>query len=139
VAVQDLAYVLATGYVAVSILLGGFYIRISEIKLAPLKWLSNLSYPLFTMQGLAHLELSGIRYRPAGCIAAGMPGATDAELNTVGWPTHLAHLQNNLKVLRLFKLRGRTVTVLLTGFVDNHSRGWRWCERVSKRNQHRIP
>lgn len=74
---------LATGYVAVSILLGGFYIRIREIKLAPLRWLSNLSYPLFTMQGLSRLELSGIKYRPAGCIAAGMAGATDEELRRV--------------------------------------------------------
>ena len=42
---QDLAYILATGYVALSLLLAGFYLRTSEFKLRPLVWLSYISYP----------------------------------------------------------------------------------------------
>jgi Flp pilus assembly protein protease CpaA len=41
---QDLAYVLATGYVAASILLSGFYLRINDMKLAFMRGLSYLSY-----------------------------------------------------------------------------------------------
>lgn len=41
---QDLAYVLATGYVAASILLSGFYLRIDDMKLAFMRGLSYLSY-----------------------------------------------------------------------------------------------
>ena len=41
---QDLAYVLATGYVAASILLSGFYLRINDMKLGFMKGLSYLSY-----------------------------------------------------------------------------------------------
>jgi len=41
---QDLAYVLATGYVAISILLSGFYLRIDDMKLALMRGLSYLSY-----------------------------------------------------------------------------------------------
>lgn len=42
---QDLAYILATGYVALSLLLSGFYLRLNEFKLRPLVWLSYISYP----------------------------------------------------------------------------------------------
>ena len=41
---QDLAYVLATGYVAASILLSGFYLRVGDMKLAVMRSLSYLSY-----------------------------------------------------------------------------------------------
>ena len=41
---QDLAYVLATGYVASSILLSGFYLSINDMKLGFMKGLSYLSY-----------------------------------------------------------------------------------------------
>ena len=41
---QDLAYVLATGYVAASILLSGFYLRIGDMRLAFMRGLSWLSY-----------------------------------------------------------------------------------------------
>ena len=42
---QDMAYVLATGYVGLSILLSGFFVRPSQLKVAPLLWLSYISYP----------------------------------------------------------------------------------------------
>ena len=42
---QDIAYVLATGYVGLSILLSGFFVRPSQLKIAPLLWLSYISYP----------------------------------------------------------------------------------------------
>ena len=41
---QDLAYVLATGYVAASILLSGFYLRIGDMRRAFMRGLSWLSY-----------------------------------------------------------------------------------------------
>ena len=44
-ALQDIAYVLATGYVGLSILLSGFFVRPSQLKVAPLLWLSYISYP----------------------------------------------------------------------------------------------
>ena len=45
VCVQDLAYILATGYVAISILLSGFFVRPSTLAVKPLLWLSYVSYP----------------------------------------------------------------------------------------------
>ena len=41
---QDLAYVLATGYVASSILLSGFYLRVTDMALSLMRSLSYLSY-----------------------------------------------------------------------------------------------
>ena len=41
---QDLAYVLATGYVAASILLSGFYLRVGDMRLSVMRALSWLSY-----------------------------------------------------------------------------------------------
>lgn len=41
---QDLAYVLATGYVASSILLSGFYLRVTDMALGLMRSLSYLSY-----------------------------------------------------------------------------------------------
>lgn len=42
---QDMAYILATGYVAMSILLSGFLLRPSQLGIEPLLWLSYVSYP----------------------------------------------------------------------------------------------
>ena len=42
---QDLAYILAVGYVGASILLCGLFVRPSQLKIRPLLWLSYLSYP----------------------------------------------------------------------------------------------
>lgn len=50
---QDLAYVLATGYVAASILLSGFYLRIDDMKLAVMRGLSYLSYTKCVPQSVA--------------------------------------------------------------------------------------
>lgn len=47
---QDLAYVLATSYVATSILLSGFYIRTQDMKVALMRWLSYMSYTKYAMQ-----------------------------------------------------------------------------------------
>ena len=40
-----MAYILAVGYVGVSILLCGLFVRPSQLKIRPLLWLSYLSYP----------------------------------------------------------------------------------------------
>ena len=42
---QDIAYVLATGYVGLSILLSGVFVRPSQLKIPPLLWLYYISYP----------------------------------------------------------------------------------------------
>jgi len=81
--VQDIAYVLAVAYVTVSILLGGFYIRIFEIPFAILRYISFLSYPRFTLQGLAINEMRDDVYRPQGCLSASMLGATKAEIDAL--------------------------------------------------------
>ncbi|KAK9834135.1 hypothetical protein WJX81_001128 [Elliptochloris bilobata] len=80
VAIQDLAYILATGYVALSLLLAGFYLRVGEFKLRPLVWLSYISYPRWTLQGMARVELGGHVFNPPGCVAEGMPGASSDDL-----------------------------------------------------------
>ena len=53
---QDIAYVLATGYVGLSILLSGFFVRPSQLKVAPLLWLSYISYPRWANQSLLLLS-----------------------------------------------------------------------------------
>ena len=63
---QDLAYVLATGYVAASILVSGFFIQIAQLKVAPMRWISYLSYPRYAVQGIAQIELSGVIFYPPG-------------------------------------------------------------------------
>ncbi len=55
---QDIAYVLATGYVGLSILLSGFFVRPSQLKIAPLLWLSYISYPRWAMLCAATLSSS---------------------------------------------------------------------------------
>ncbi|KAK9802008.1 hypothetical protein WJX73_010401 [Symbiochloris irregularis] len=62
---QDLAYVLATGYVAASILVSGFFIRLHDLKVAPMYWISFLSYPRYAVSGTAQLELTGVLFYPA--------------------------------------------------------------------------
>ena len=56
---QDLAYVLATGYVASSILLSGFYLRTRDMQLRVMRVLSHLSYTKYAMEGVAQVELRG--------------------------------------------------------------------------------
>jgi hypothetical protein len=68
---QDLAYVLATGYVASSILLSGFYMRIADMRLYTLRFLSYLSYTKYAMEGVSKMELSGIIY--PGCSGSRLP------------------------------------------------------------------
>lgn len=68
---QDLAYVLATGYVASSILLAGFYMRIGDMNLQFLRYFSYLSYTKYAMEGVAHLELRGMLY--PGCSGNRLP------------------------------------------------------------------
>jgi len=80
---QDLAFVLAVSYVAISILLGGFYAPLKDIKIAPLRWLSYLSYPRYTFQGMVRNELLPDKYRPQGCLSNALLGATEAEINNL--------------------------------------------------------
>jgi len=80
---QDLAFVLAVSYVAISILLGGFYAPLKDIKIAPLRWMSYLSYPRYTFQGMVRNELFQDRYRPQGCLSTALLGATEAEINNL--------------------------------------------------------
>jgi len=42
---QDMAYIVSTAVISASILLSGFFIRASAYKVAPLVWLSYLSFP----------------------------------------------------------------------------------------------
>ena len=80
---QDIAFVLATSYVAISILLGGFYIPIEMITIAPLRWLSYLSYPRYTLNGLARNDMGPVKYRPQGCLSEALLGATEAEIKNL--------------------------------------------------------
>lgn len=64
VCLQDLAYVLATGYVAASILVSGFFIQLKQLRVAPMRWLSYLSYPRYAVSGIAQLELAGVTFYP---------------------------------------------------------------------------
>ena len=64
---QDMAYTLATGYVASSILLSGFYLRISAIKYAFCRGLSWLSYTKYAMQAMGRIELLGRVWSPDTC------------------------------------------------------------------------
>lgn len=61
---QDLAYVLATGYVAASILVSGFFIQLKALRVAPMRWISYLSYPRYAVAGIAQLELAGVTFYP---------------------------------------------------------------------------
>ena len=50
---------LATGYVASSILLSGFYLRTRDMQLRVMRVLSHLSYTKYAMEGVAQVELRG--------------------------------------------------------------------------------
>ena len=71
--VQDLAYVLATSYVATSILLSGFYIRIRDMRVSVMRGLAYLSYTKYAMQGVSRLELLGRTFDDSSCPTNGMP------------------------------------------------------------------
>ena len=47
--IQDMAYILATGYVGTSILLAGFIIRPNMLQVKPMLWLSYVSYPRWVL------------------------------------------------------------------------------------------
>ncbi len=64
---QDMAYVLATGYVASSILLSGFYLRIKDIKIGFIRALSWLSYTKYAMQAMGRIQLHGVTWDPSTC------------------------------------------------------------------------
>ena len=64
---QDMAYVLATGYVASSILLSGFYLRIKAIKIGFIRALSWLSYTKYAMQGMGRIELHNRTWDASTC------------------------------------------------------------------------
>lgn len=56
---QDLAYIIATSYVAISILLSGFFIRISDIRLGFLRGISWCVYMKYSLIGAVRRELLG--------------------------------------------------------------------------------
>ena len=62
-----MAYTVATGYVATSILLSGFYLRISAIKYAVIRGLSWASYTKYAMQAMGRIELLGRMWGPDTC------------------------------------------------------------------------
>ena len=105
---QDVAYVLAIAYVSLSILLGGFYIRISDVPFKILRSISYLSYPRFALQGLAINELTSDDYNgvPNNCLSAGMLGATDAEINS---------LVNNANASRQQAMDGQSCSFVYAG------------------------
>ena len=51
---QDMAYILATGYVGTSILLAGFIIRPDMLQVKPMLWLSYVSYPRWVSPVQSH-------------------------------------------------------------------------------------
>lgn len=105
---QDVAYVLAIAYVSLSILLGGFYIRISEVPFKVLRYMSYLSYPRFALQGLAINELTPDNYQgvPNNCLSGGMLGATDAEIDS---------LVNNANATRQQAMDGQSCQFVYNG------------------------
>eukprot|EP00884_Botryococcus_braunii_P013823 jgi/Botrbrau1/22441/Bobra.0091s0043.1 len=70
---QDIAYAAAVGYVAVSTFLCGFFLRISEIQIVPLRWLSYTSYPKYVVSAMAWVELEGKRWYPPDVWLKGCP------------------------------------------------------------------
>ena len=105
---QDVAYVLAIAYVSLSILLGGFYIRISEVPFKVLRYMSYLSCPRFALQGLAINELTPDNYQgvPNNCLSGGMLGATDAEIDS---------LVNNANATRQQAMDGQSCQFVYNG------------------------
>ena len=62
-----MAYIVAIGYIANCILLGGYFIRIQDIKFHFLRALSWLSYSKYTMDALGRNELHNIVWDPRKC------------------------------------------------------------------------
>ena len=54
-----------------------------EIPFAILRYISFLSYPRFTLQGLAINEMRDDVYKPQGCLSASMLGATKSEIDAL--------------------------------------------------------
>jgi hypothetical protein len=66
--VQDLAFVLACFYTSWGFLLCGFFLRVSLMKVLPMRWVSYLMFPRWAIIGLARVQLEGIHfYFPVGC------------------------------------------------------------------------
>ena len=51
-------------YVSLSLLVAGFFVQLSHLTIAPMHWLSFVSYPRFAITGLSRLELHGVIYYP---------------------------------------------------------------------------
>ena len=51
-------------YVSLSLLVAGFFVQLSHLTIAPMHWLSFISYPRFAITGLSRLELHGVNYYP---------------------------------------------------------------------------
>ena len=64
---QDAAFTLGSLYVTICLVLCGFYIRISDIRLSVLKGLSWACFSKYTFQGLAVNELKDRPYDIANC------------------------------------------------------------------------
>ena len=64
---QDMAYVVSTGYVALCILLSGFFIRIKDVLIGFVRAISWASYPKYTLIALARLELLGREFSNKDC------------------------------------------------------------------------
>ncbi len=62
-----MAYVVSTGYVAMCILLSGFFIRIKDVSIGCVRALSWTSYPKYTLIALARLELLGREWSDKDC------------------------------------------------------------------------
>ena len=81
---QDLAYVLATGYVAASILLSGFYLRARDMSLTAMRGLSYLSYTKYAMEGVSQIELRGVTWDGCGGALGAAIKQADAGLAGLG-------------------------------------------------------
>lgn len=72
---QDLAYIVATGYVTASILLSGFYIRFRDFGLGFIRALSWANYQRYSFNAIARLELAGVTWAPEQCfLSSGASG-----------------------------------------------------------------
>ena len=58
------SYVAVSRYVSLSLLVAGFFVQLSHLAIAPMHWLSFVSYPRFAITGLSRLELHGVNYYP---------------------------------------------------------------------------
>lgn len=67
--VQDPAFTVATIYITFSLLICGFYIRVSEMTLSVIKGLSWTSFSKYTFQALAYTELQNRTWDNTTCTA----------------------------------------------------------------------